>query len=651
MTKTVEGTSIRRVLLLKVNAHRHGFDGRICEDATQYDCGAQEAFRFHYCGAGEPRCIHLSMFEQENPHFYIDQGPAQSVFLSHENEFVGDLAVMVAPSCRGGAGIDRTNKEFYAVGWYLVGEIKRVEFFGRDWWRITPQPGRWSRFLPDAVNVTRWRRLSTPMESSRYVRKLGFNDATAMCVEIRKRHSDLDDSLPEALERDSRRTRELSELFLSRLGQTSEKPVRSTHYGLPRSALETLKQVGEKVRDQEDPAAPATPVGGTHHESGNGGTFTGAVIIETPQVSPPPQAPRPRVPVQRLLREPGPGDLIRHFQSHGLGYPLELLERVYHSLCTKGFVLLAGPTGTGKTSLAWNFPLLFKDPDARRLLVAVQPSWRSREEVLGYYNPINETFVATALTRFLLEAETAYNTATRQNRTPAPYFVVLDEFNLAPPEEYLAEIFSRREVDREGRVIELFPPERKVQVTKNTGLAGLRPQIILTPNVFFFGTLNDDYSAAPLTARVLDRTHYVSLPMHVEEVFQAMEERFPAIAASEKVMTTIRRLLETLARYGRGFGGRVIADLMALCEGVAIDDEATLGRRLDMGVLQRVLPVLTFSALEPDDLKAAEDLRDSLEGDAEHLFLGQCAGIVSRWVEELQDQKDVSGQSVLEATS
>ncbi|MEW6741454.1 MAG: AAA family ATPase [Planctomycetota bacterium] len=631
----VDPAPIPLVLLLKVNSHRHMYDGRICERADEFDCGAQESFRIRHCAVGDRLCIHIDLFNDQDPHFYIDQGPAESAFLAREREFLGSLAVLVAPSHRGGLGIDRKDRRFYAVGWFVIGQLRRETIRSRDWWCVRPRESEWVRFLVDRVDVTRFRRLSIPLEESGYVRKLAFEDSSALLSEIRRQHEIDIESLPVAQAERCRRIVEMAESLRSRLiPPPAPPPTRlvTERHPLPRDVQEALRKHRALAPSTvaERPVTAIQPV-------------TKEVAVE---------AALPAIRDPHPLPEVEPERIDTFFREQGLGYPQGLVARVYRALRAKGFVLLAGPTGTGKTSLALTFPKLFADPDDkkkatdRRLFLVVQPSWHSREEVLGYYNPINDTYVSTPLARLLHDAEVMWNLTREKNAPAPPYFVVLDEFNLAPPEEYFAELLSRLEADEEGRWIELYPPDREETVRRACGADALPPRIKLTPNVFFLATFNDDGAEPPLSPRVLDRAHYIRVPPQPQEVLDVLGTRYAALLEMPKMRNTVLTLVKVLARHDRGLGGRALRDLLEYCKIAGPRDEADLARALDQVVLQRVLPGLHFSALEGEDLDAVEEFLNMLRGGEGLLFLGRCAGVVQRWVERLQEGRDVPGTAL-----
>jgi energy-coupling factor transporter ATP-binding protein EcfA2 len=88
----------------------------------------------------------------------------------------------------------------------------------------------------------------------------------------------------------------------------------------------------------------------------------------------------------------------------GLKLPPDLLSAYYTALKTKGFVLLTGVSGTGKTKLAMAFAELFGDEEEGACFVAVRPDWRDSRGLLGYWNPMENIYESTPFLRALLRA-------------------------------------------------------------------------------------------------------------------------------------------------------------------------------------------------------------------------------------------------------
>ena len=114
---------------------------------------------------------------------------------------------------------------------------------------------------------------------------------------------------------------------------------------------------------------------------------------------------------------------------------------------TKPFLILGGFSGTGKSQKVKELAFLTCPNDdemnkklgntentpGNYCLVSVRPNWHDSTDLLGYYSSINDKYIVTDFVRFLVKA---------MQYKDIPFFVCLDEMNLAPVEEYFAEFLS-----------------------------------------------------------------------------------------------------------------------------------------------------------------------------------------------------------------
>lgn len=109
---------------------------------------------------------------------------------------------------------------------------------------------------------------------------------------------------------------------------------------------------------------------------------------------------------------------------------------------SKPFLLLAGISGTGKSRIVREFafkscPKYLQDKDGTTpgnyCMIEVKPNWHDSTELLGYYSNLNKGYQFTKFVKFLVKAKMF---------PKVPFFVCLDEMNLAPVEQYFAEILS-----------------------------------------------------------------------------------------------------------------------------------------------------------------------------------------------------------------
>ncbi|WP_374713547.1 hypothetical protein [Symbiobacterium terraclitae] len=98
----------------------------------------------------------------------------------------------------------------------------------------------------------------------------------------------------------------------------------------------------------------------------------------------------------------------------GYRFSPEQVATFYAALKAKGFVILSGLSGTGKTKLAQEFAAALGLDDDHFLLEPVKPDWRDNTGLMGYWNPVTGKYAATRFLRFLLAAAEEYGSA----RTP-----------------------------------------------------------------------------------------------------------------------------------------------------------------------------------------------------------------------------------------
>lgn len=125
------------------------------------------------------------------------------------------------------------------------------------------------------------------------------------------------------------------------------------------------------------------------------------------------------------------------------------------ALCTKPFLLLAGISGTGKSRIVREFafkscPKCLQDKvgttPGNYCMIEVKPNWHDSTELLGYYSRLGKAgYQFTKFVKFLVKAKMFPN---------VPFFVCLDEMNLAPVEQYFAEILSILETRKHPKNVE-----------------------------------------------------------------------------------------------------------------------------------------------------------------------------------------------------
>ena len=136
--------------------------------------------------------------------------------------------------------------------------------------------------------------------------------------------------------------------------------------------------------------------------------------------------------------------LQAYLSAHNFHFSPDLLATYYLSLQTKPLVILSGLSGTGKTKLAQLFAEWMGGGE-RAILIPVHPDWTDHRGLLGFCHLLTGTYHATDFLRLLLAARVDWMHGEKR-----PYFVVLDEMNLARVEHYFADFLSVLESRRQG---------------------------------------------------------------------------------------------------------------------------------------------------------------------------------------------------------
>ena len=192
-------------------------------------------------------------------------------------------------------------------------------------------------------------------------------------------------------------------------------------------------------------------------------------------------------------------DFCDNFRSYSakklkLFYDISDIRRFIAGMAVSHIIILQGMSGTGKTSLAHAFGSFV---DNTSTIIPVQPMWKERTDLVGYYNEFTKKFNETLLLEKMYEA----------NYSDDVYITVLDELNIARVEYYFAEFLSLLELPN--------PDERYLDVVSDkweTDPAQLKDgRIKLPENMWFIGTANNDDSTFAISDKVYDRAMILNL--------------------------------------------------------------------------------------------------------------------------------------------
>lgn len=186
-------------------------------------------------------------------------------------------------------------------------------------------------------------------------------------------------------------------------------------------------------------------------------------------------------------------------------------------------------------------------------MIQVKPNWHDSSELIGYISRISgqPVFIPGEFLKFIVKA---------WEHPEVPYFLCLDEMNLAPVEQYFAEYLSvieTRKKNNDGKIVTdaLIKPEYKNERDEKTNelkpaqwyenlvdtlLAGcsdtniwaLRKQFLtegisIPQNLIVVGTVNMDETTFSFSRKVLDRA--MTIEMNEVDLYSGLTEQHEQI--------------------------------------------------------------------------------------------------------------------------
>ena len=197
-------------------------------------------------------------------------------------------------------------------------------------------------------------------------------------------------------------------------------------------------------------------------------------------------------------------ELFRNFAASELKlyYKSEMIRIFIAALASTKLIILQGISGTGKTSLAYAWGKFLKHDSC---VASVQPSWRDRTELFGYFNEFTKKFNETDVLKTIYEA----------GYTDDVFTVILDEMNIARVEYYFAEMLSILEMPNQDEwLVELVSSGWSNDPKKLSD-----GKLKISPNVWYIGTINNDDSTFMVTDKVYDR----AMPIDINDKGEVFE--------------------------------------------------------------------------------------------------------------------------------
>ena len=211
---------------------------------------------------------------------------------------------------------------------------------------------------------------------------------------------------------------------------------------------------------------------------------------------------------------------------------------------TKPFLLLAGISGTGKSRIVRELARACWDEDSIEYkaqkpknfeIIQVKPNWHDSTELIGYVSRVSgiPVYVIGDFLRFITQA---------WENLDVPYFLCLDEMNLAPVEQYFAEFLSvieSRKSNEDG-TITTDPILKKstedwyrvLTAELARGNETLRNRfleegITIPQNLIVMGTVNMDETTFSFSRKVLDRA--MTIEMNEVDLYAGLDSKYERI--------------------------------------------------------------------------------------------------------------------------
>ena len=255
-------------------------------------------------------------------------------------------------------------------------------------------------------------------------------------------------------------------------------------------------------------------------------------------------------------------DDLRNFacSNSRLYYEIKTIRLMLAGLASTKLILLQGISGTGKTSLPYVMGKYFQNDST---IASVQPSWRDRSELFGFFNEFTKKFNETEVLRRIYES--SFNDDIN--------IIVLDEMNIARVEYYFAEMLSILEMpDPSEWRIQLVP-----SVWDNDPVHLVDGMLQIPQNVWYVGTANNDDSTFAVSDKVYDRALVINLDSkgipfeapattakrisysYVESLYAKAIEENPV---SQEIIDKIEKLdLYVIEHFRVAFGNRIMKQL------------------------------------------------------------------------------------------
>ena len=243
-----------------------------------------------------------------------------------------------------------------------------------------------------------------------------------------------------------------------------------------------------------------------------------------------------------------------------LYYEKKTIRLFVAGMASTKLIILQGISGTGKTSLPYSLGKFLQNDTT---IASVQPSWRDRTELFGYFNEFTKNFNETEVLRRIYSSN--YNNDVN--------FILLDEMNIARIEYYFAEMLSILEMPNADEwELDIVP-----NVWSTDPIKLDHGKLVIPQNVWYIGTANNDDSTYAISDKVYDRAQPINLDAkgiafdapdtppinigfdHLDKLFKEAFEKYPI---SQENLRKIQQMdLWVIEKLRVAFGNRILKQM------------------------------------------------------------------------------------------
>lgn len=285
---------------------------------------------------------------------------------------------------------------------------------------------------------------------------------------------------------------------------------------------------------------------------------------------------------------------------HGMHRDIEQdkVEAALIAIMQNQYVVLMGVPGSGKTSFALQFGCALGAYQST-LLIPVAKDWTKPKDLMGYYNPITNSYESGVTDFYPFYSELSHHDEDETTNS----FLILDEFNLSQPEFYMSNLtgLADNSISREVNL-------------------GHDTKINIPTTNRFLCTANTDETVQSLSARMISRCvfiHFNELPelektvcdlafpsdllplmtgMEMVNLFKASESDVISTSLKSDINKLISALREPSSKYGNGISitPRKYNQLLRFCKVMSVQENGQ-SKVLDYASVFFLLPLISGS--------------------------------------------------------